>query len=715
MISTVLALALSTALPCSSTQDDASVPPARFPESTALAEGISPDGLAALSQLVQSFVTDDEVVGAELLVIKNGRTILHEAYGWCDREAEAPLTTGSVFCVRSMTKPVIGAAIQMLLEDNLLELDDHVAQFLPAFDAPGLRDITVEHLLTHTSGLPMSFIAAANLYELEGIRAVADLAGARELLFEPGSAFSYSDQGTDTLTALIEVVTGAPAADFIRARVLEPLGMRDSVCVMAEDHPLRARAVSKYAGTTGQWRRFWSPNERPLFPFFLGSQGLYSTLDDYAGFLDLWLHKGRAGQARLLRASSVRRALTPGPFPLGAPSGFPGLQGDYGALMQLWTAAQGDGAEDADADREVVAFGHTGSDGTHAWAFPKQRALVLYFTQSRGTLTGLRVEEQLGELILGVPFDPLEAAPPLEQYLGYYREDEGDLYRAIVRDGDDLALEILGKAVVPLTYIGDDRWKLRPQPATVLSFDRAETGEVTGYHIGGHQEFRFEPSADLPNIDDVAARVRAAHGIDRLEALGALRLTSRITIEKLGLEGESVGWFASQGRWRHDERLGEGWENVACDGARTWSASNTSPRAELEGARADELRQDSLRVRFGDWTGASPAARVIQRIQREDEDALLVRLGDTSSAATTLYIDNSTSLVGRIDSMATVPGMGRIGRRMSFRDYRDVSGLQLPHGTSIQLANPLIGDIRVTLEAAEIGIEIPEGLFALKD
>ena len=76
-----------------------------FPVSTARAEGVSPDALARLNKLVQTLVKDEEIVGAELLVIKNGRSILHEAYGCRDREAAVPMETGSVFCVRSMTKP----------------------------------------------------------------------------------------------------------------------------------------------------------------------------------------------------------------------------------------------------------------------------------------------------------------------------------------------------------------------------------------------------------------------------------------------------------------------------------------------------------------------------------------------------------------------------------------------------------------------------------
>ena len=233
------------------------------------------------------------------------------------------------------------------------------------------------------------------------------------------------------------------------------------------------------------------------------------------------------------------------------PTALPGARAEYGTLMQVWTRATEDG------EREPLAFGHTGSDGTHAWVFPERRAMVLYFTQSRGTMSGLRVEERLGELLLGVPFDPLQAAPPLEQYLGYYWEGEGDLYRAIVRDGRDLALEIPGRAVVPLDYIGEDRWKLRPEPATVIAFDRGEDGSVTGYHIGDHQEFRVTPAPDLPSADEVATRVAAAHRLERLKDSGPVILRGRLDIPKLDRRGQTTTWLAWPDRWRVDVAIGE--------------------------------------------------------------------------------------------------------------------------------------------------------------
>ncbi|MBL7009275.1 MAG: beta-lactamase family protein [Planctomycetes bacterium] len=684
--------------------------PAPFPASTATAEGVSAQSLARLDRLVQTLVDEDEVVGAELLVIKNGRSILHQAYGWRDREAEVPMTTGSVFCVRSMTKPLIGAAVLMLVEEGLLQLDAPVASYLPAFDVDGSREITVEHLLTHTSGLPMSLILGRDLRQLDGIQAVAGLGAGRALDFDPGSAFQYSDQGTDTLTAIVEVVSGVPAADFVRARLLEPLGMRDSACLMREGHPLRARGCSKYAGVRGDWTRFWSADDPPLFPFFLGSQGLYSTLPDYARFLGFWLRGGRAVEEKLLDARLVRRALTPGPFPLGGSTGLPGLASRYGFLMQLWA---GPGAEGAAGAGEVVAFGHTGSDGTHAWVFPEQEAMALYFTQSRGTLTGLRVEEALGELFLGAPVEPVGATPPLTPYLGYYREHDDDSYRAIVLDGAGLALEIHGKAVVPLVYLGEDRWKLQPDPSKVLAFDRAPTGEVTGYRVGDHQEHRFEPSEELPDVEELGARVAATHRLDLLESLGPMRINSQLTLGALDLQGEVSTLYAWPDRFRVDAGFGEEWEMIVFDGERVSYAAATEPAAALEGPRAEMMRLGNHFARFGDWRRWHARMQVIQQLQRGGKEILLVRAGDTSAPAPTFLIDLETGRVLGEESMILLPGLGRIGQQLRFGDFRDVSGMLLPFQIKAEIANSMIGALVTTVTEIELGVELSDRAFEL--
>ena len=690
----------------SSSPDDA-----RFPVSTPLAEGLSPEGLESLDALVAQLVADDEVVGAELMVIRNGRTVLHSAHGWRDREGALPMETGSLFCVRSMTKPLVSVAIHQLVEDKKLKLRDRVAEYLPAFDVDGKREITVQQLLQHTSGLPMSEIMALNPRELTSVRAVADLGGASQLEFEPGTGFRYSDQGTDTLTALVEIVSGQPAEAFIQARILDPLGMDESRCLLTPEHLLEGRSASKYAGSAGHWNRYWQPSDGPLFSVFLGSQALYSTLEDYARFLDMLMARGRGPDGRLLKSSSVRRITAPGPHPMVGSTGLPGATTGYGSLMQLWTKPA-----EKEGRRELVAFGHTGSDGTYAWAFPEQETIVLYFTQSRANVTGLRLEEVLGDLLLGVPFDPIQAAPPLESYLGYYFEGEGDRYRAIIRDGDGLALEILGRAVVPLVYVGEDRWKFKPNPANVIAFDRDEKGAVTGYHIGDHQEFKFTPSEDLPSIEAVCEGVQAFHRMDLLESVGPLRLEQAISMPKLKRDGTSSSLMEWPSRWRADESMGEEFEHIGFDGEQVWTESSRAPRAVADAERTAQLMGEAPQARFGDWREAFPGVHVVQQIVTgAGEAVLLVRAGDTSGPAPTFYVEAESLRLGRIDDLAAIPGVGRLGRTTTFRSFREVEGMQVPDRVEVQLANPMIGKIMLELTSVTAGAHAADGVFSLED
>lgn len=667
----------------------------------------SKKSLTKLDRLIKGFVKDEQIVGAELLVVQDGKTLLHNAYGWRDREKKVQMTTGSVFCVRSMTKPLIGTSILMLVREGKIKLTDRVSTYLPSFDVDGTRSITVQQLLTHTSGLPMSLLVGKDLKTLDGIRAVAKLGGGHQLEFKPGEDFKYSDQGTDTLTALVEVVSGTSAADFVTQRILKPLNMQDTACVLTPSHALRTRAVSKYAGSPGHWNQFWDPAKPALFPFFLGSQGLYSTVNDYARFMDLWRNAGQADGSVLLDSELVRKALTPTPHASLGSTGLPGMQSGYGYLMQLWTSQDGG---------QLRAFGHTGSDGTHAWVFPEHNAMVMYFTQSRGTLTGLQVEGALGEVFFGVPFDASRPiSPPIEQYLGYYWEGENDLYRAIVRDGDDMALEIVGKAIVPLDFVGKDKWKLRPNPGVILEFDRSEDGEVTGYHIGDHQEIRFTPSEKLPATDKLAARVAKVHRLDLLESIGPVRMIGTLAIEKLKIQGDTSTVLEWPNRYREQSRLAGQSERVAFDGKRVWYASKSKARAEIKGRRAEQLILASPLARFGDWRKSYPKLQVIQKLKRGANEVYLVRAGDTSATAPTLYVDAKSGRVFSEGRVVDAEMMGRVGQKTTFSDFRDVSGMLLPFRTKVELGNPLVGPIVTEVTDVKVGVKLSVGTFSLKD
>lgn len=702
-----LGLALSTSLFAS--QDPTPQEGPAFPPSTALEESVSPKAMQRLQDLVQSFVDDGDIVGAELMIIRNGRSILHEGYGLKDQEQGVAMGTDNVFCVRSMTKPLIGTSILMLASDKKLKLSDLVSKYLPAFAGEGSGEITIQHLLSHTSGLPLSLLLGKGLKALDGIQAVAQLGAEYELDFAPGSAFQYSDQGTDTLTAVIEKVSGMTAADFVQSRLLTPLGMADTACVMTEDHHLRQRGCVKYGGAQGTWNRFWGPDEPPLFPFFLGSQGLYSTLEDYALFMEFWMKKGRSREGRLLRSRFTRKALTPNEFPFPASTGLLGLKTSYGFLMQVWT-----GPKASDSSKTVLkAFGHSGSDGTHAWVFPEQKTIVLYFTQSRGNSTGLRVEEVLSELFLGAEFDPNELAPPFEQYMGYYSEDENHRYQAFVRDGKDLALETPGRRVTKLVYMGDDRWKFRDAPSVIVYFERDEAGQVVSFRLGEGQEFRFDPKQDLPTTDQVIAKVKAAHRIDLLETLGPLQVTNTLTIEKLGLKGTVTHLTAWPNLFRADTTVAENFEHLTYDGTNIWYSSSTKEPELVTDARAANYRIDNYFATFGDWSDWYPKLQVIQRLNRDGKSILVVRTGDCSATAATFYVHEESGRVIRKDVIATLDGMGRVGYSSGFDDFRDVSGMSLPFRTTTHIPASPVGAVELTVDSFELNVELPENPFQL--
>jgi hypothetical protein len=276
-----------------------------------------------------------------------------------------------------------------------------------------------------------------------------------------------------------------------------------------------------------------------------------------------------------------------------------------------------------------------------------------------------------------------------------------------------MALEIMGKGVVPLTYIGEDRWKLRPNPSEVLAFDRSEAGEVTGFHVGDHQEFRFEPSLDLPDIDEVAAQVAKFHRIDLLESLGPLRLSGAVTIEKQNITGEMSTLLAWPNRIRIDSEAAGQFERYGFDGEAARTLTSMTPLTVHQGERAEMLRLDSPLVRYGDWRHWYPDALVIQQIEGGGKKVLLVRTSGTSSPARTLYIDLENGGILAEDSLAHIGALGRIGQHVEYGDHRDVSGMMLPFRTEIEFPHPLIGTIVTTVTSVELDAELHEGVFEL--
>ena len=295
--------------------------------------GLSSERLARIDGWAQRLVDDGKLAGLTTAVIRRGQLAHLHSCGLADRAAGVAMTPDTIVRIYSMTKPLTSVAILMLYEQGLFQLDDPVSRFLPAFAAmrvvsggqrgkpetvPALRGITVRDLLTHTSGLTYGFMQSTLLdeaYREHGIDfqtaecslgELVERAAALPLLAQPGAEWNYSI-ATDVLGHLVAVLSGEPFGEFLRRRVIEPLGMVDTgFHVPAQKH---ARFAANYGrGKDGGLALLDDPaTSRFLAPPAIcsGGGGLVSTVGDYLRFCQFMLNRGELDGARLLGRKTV--------------------------------------------------------------------------------------------------------------------------------------------------------------------------------------------------------------------------------------------------------------------------------------------------------------------------------------------------------------------------------------------------------------------------
>ena len=686
-----------------------------FPPSSPEEQGLSTPDLELLAEQVEHLVDSEAIVGGELHVIKNRRTVLRRAFGYSDRAEGERMRPDQVYCVRSMTKPLTGTVVQMLLDEGKLKLDTRVAELLPAFDQPHTRAITVEHLLTHTSGLAFSTIARGlDQYE-DGILSVANEAAASTFEFEVGTDFQYSDAGTDTLGAIIEVVTGQPLHEVLQERVLDPLGMRDSWTLLAGRGEARARIPSAYSGGVGAWERPWDPEGEVMFPFFLGSQSLYCTTSDYARFLTLWMDAGQVGESALLSPEAIRRGLRPA-NDLEYPNAFEGIQTYYG---QLWMSfATGLGAR-------PVLFGHNGSDGTYAWAWPERDLIVLYFTQSRGSDSGLAVERGIERILFRGEADAFRAdlaarsrvATDLADYEGIYWDEDNVVSYYVVRAGErGLSIERPGafrKELIGTATPG--HFALDSKGERVLEFQTPEEGPAEAFLFPFaervERQVRHVPTGDELGPEQIATKVATCHGAEAIAALGTVRMRGTMSMPARKLNGPLEMIFDAT-RSRTTVEIGgqASSEWVTADG-RLITAVNGGEPDEAEGEMAEQALLGHPIRSLRDWAQLYVRVEVLRTVEVKGRRLHLVRTEPHVTLGSTKIVDaESGRLIGE-DRITRFPGAGLIGLEIRFGDYRDIGGgLQLPFEIHYEHQHPFIPEMVMRFEEFEVGVDAEEAL-----
>ena len=264
--------------------------------------GLSSSRLAEATAALQARIDASDIAGVVAAAARHGRVVYFEALGQRDREAGDPMARDDLFRVYSMTRPVTSTAVMMLWEEGRFGLDDPIAQYLPQFadqrvfadpaapdparTRPRSGDITVRHLLTHTSGLGSRHHP---VYRAEGVRLrsitlprMVDNAARVPLFEDPGTRFRYGIS-TTILGRLVEVWSGRPFDEFLVERLFAPLRMTDTVFWADAERADRLTTVYRLDDASGAlypWAIEDVPfTERPAL--VEGGVGLLSTVTDY--------------------------------------------------------------------------------------------------------------------------------------------------------------------------------------------------------------------------------------------------------------------------------------------------------------------------------------------------------------------------------------------------------------------------------------------------
>jgi CubicO group peptidase (beta-lactamase class C family) len=334
------------------------------------------------------------------MVARRGQVVHWDAVGTRDTATGDPLERNDIFRIYSMTKPVTSVAVMILVEEGRVALDDPVSKFVPELAdvqvltaggdrVPAEGPITVEHLLTHTSGLTYGSFgdsAVDRLYNqanplrlAEGLedftRRVAEL----PLLASPGTRWNYS-VSTDVLGRVVEVASGQAFDAFVEARILGPLGMDDTAFWVPAEK--RGRFMANYAKVGGRLVVADSPvdgqyTRPPAFPS--GGGGLTSTASDYIRFAQMLLEGGSLDGVRILAPETVAKMRTNHlpdalvPIELGT-----FLSPGYG--FGLGFAVMVDAGASPEPDNNGV-FRWAGAANTFFWIDPGAELIGMVWTQ----------------------------------------------------------------------------------------------------------------------------------------------------------------------------------------------------------------------------------------------------------------------------------------------------------------------------------------------
>lgn len=373
---------------------------ATLPESKPEDVGLSTQRLARIHSMVAKHMDLGDITGAVMLVARKGRIAYVDVQGVMDLDSKKPITRDTVFRIASMTKPVIGTAIMMMLEEGKLRLDDPVSRFIPEFKTmkvamesgaggalakppvfstvAAVREITIKDLLTHTSGLgsgPMGqSVAAQNPRKpTDTLADYVPRLAATPLEFQPGTRWLYSPGAAfDTLGRIVEVASSMPLDRFLTQRVFGPLEMKDTSFYPSDAQ--MPRLITAYTKNENGLTKNPLQITMSSKVYFSGGGGLVSTVDDYARFAQMLANGGELAGQRLLSPRTVTLMGS-----AHVPSTLPGRRAGEGYGLSVRVVQDAIGGNHRVSDG---TFGWSGAYGTHFWVDPKEDLIAVMMIQT---------------------------------------------------------------------------------------------------------------------------------------------------------------------------------------------------------------------------------------------------------------------------------------------------------------------------------------------
>ncbi|MFT4019424.1 MAG: serine hydrolase domain-containing protein [Agriterribacter sp.] len=373
--------------------------------------GMSAERIAKIDAMLKGAVDQKDLPGIVALIARKGKIVFYKAYGMADNNSKRVMKRDDIFRIASQTKAITSTAVMMLWEEGKFKLDDPISKYIPEFGEaqildtfndkdssyttkPAKKQITIRHLLTHTSGIGYGLIDGDDRFKkifqkagitdafttapvtiAENIKKLAKL----PLHHEPGEKWTYSE-GLDVLGYFIEVISGMPFDQFLRTRLFDPLGMNDTWFYLPDNK--KSRLVSVEEKVDGEWRKYAGSFYDADYPikgaktFFSGGGGLSSTAKDYATFLQMYINNGELNGVRILSRKTIEVIMANqiGDIMNG--------NSTYGLAFGLVTQK----GQDAGGSGSIGTFDWGGYFNTQYFADPKEKLIGIIMKQTQGSV-----------------------------------------------------------------------------------------------------------------------------------------------------------------------------------------------------------------------------------------------------------------------------------------------------------------------------------------